>query len=348
MNNRTGISRRSLLLATGAVTVGGLGMPFVARGAQRIVMPSYGGTYEASLRKNVLDPFTADTGIEVVVSGVPDLARLAAQVKTSSVEWDIFDSAGSWFAIGSQQGLFEPLAKQIFDNSNLSAKHADDYVLIFQYAMGPCWNTERAQGDAQPRTLVDFWNVEKFPGRRVVRNRIDLILEAALVADGVSVKELYPLDVERGFEALTKMKPHIAKWVDATTQLSTLLVNGEADYSLNWNNRVKVASEQGMPLGMSCDQTIIFNNYFAVPKGAPNKDAAMKLIEFSLQPKQQLALASENAFLPANSSVAGQLPESIKAFQPDLNTGNHVVQDDTWWVGKTESLQQRFLEFLLL
>ena len=75
-----------------------------------------------------------------------------------------------------------------------------------------CYNKKKWPGEDHPNSWADFWNVEKFPGRRVLRREALWTMEAALKADGVKDSDFYPIDVERAFRSLDRIKPHVKAW----------------------------------------------------------------------------------------------------------------------------------------
>ncbi|MGO8126611.1 extracellular solute-binding protein, partial [Rhizobium ruizarguesonis] len=42
-----------------------------------------------------------------------------------------------------------------------------------------------------PKSLADFWDVKKFPGKRALRSGPKMNLEFALMADGVAANKVY-------------------------------------------------------------------------------------------------------------------------------------------------------------
>ena len=51
----------------------------------------------------------------------------------------------------------------------------------------------------------------------------------AALADGVPPDKVYPLDVDRAFASLEKIKPHISVWWDSGGQAMQLMKDGEVD-----------------------------------------------------------------------------------------------------------------------
>ena len=54
-------------------------------------------------------------------------------------------------------------------------------------------------------------------------------LETALIADGVPMDKLYPLDVDRAFKKLEQLKPHVLVWWSSGAQSAQVLKDGEVD-----------------------------------------------------------------------------------------------------------------------
>jgi len=62
-----------------------------ARAAGQVVVRNPGGAYSDTQKKYVYDPFTAETGIEVVI--VPStMAKMLAMAKSGSAELDVADA----------------------------------------------------------------------------------------------------------------------------------------------------------------------------------------------------------------------------------------------------------------
>lgn len=347
-NGKRLIGRRQFTIGLGAAA---LAAPFVARSAmaqsgKRIIVPTYGGTYQEKLQTAFTKPFTEETGIEVVFSGVPDLARLKAQVQSGRPEWDVFDASGPWFPTGSQQGLFEPLDTSVVDSKLIAGE--GDYAKFYGNIGCISWNGDRYTEENAPQTWEQFWDVEKFPGRRTLRSRADMLLEMALVADGVAPDQLYPLDVERAFRSLERIKPSITKWASSASELTTLTSTNEVDFGLNYAGRIRGANEAGTPLRMSREQVCLNNEYLGIVKGSPNVEAAMQFIAFVLKPERQVVFANLDSVMPADPAVVELMSEEAKQWLPaDAMSPGHIRQNEEWWVGRSEELQQRLLSFLL-
>src|SRR4029079_14217589 len=157
-------------------------------------------------------------------------------------------------------GLWEDIDAKIVDRSDLIAPGGKTYIGTYLFAGGIAWDPKRFPDGKHPADFKDFWDAQRFPGRRGLRTRISETLEMALVADGVPPNKLYPLDIERGFKALQRVqparkkmnhvfkaldrvKPLVKKWIETTPETITLLTANEIDFSYTYLSRVLPAQK---------------------------------------------------------------------------------------------------------
>src|SRR5215472_17659858 len=85
-------TRRNLLVAGAAAA---LATPYVwsrpARAAGQVVVRNPGGAYSDTQKQYVYDPFTKETGIEVVIVA-STLTKMLAMVKSGNTELDVADA----------------------------------------------------------------------------------------------------------------------------------------------------------------------------------------------------------------------------------------------------------------
>src|SRR5207249_2739030 len=136
--------------------------------------------------------------------------------------------------------LWEPMDYQYFRPEDLAAMPEQvrlQYgVATIYYAEGMAISTTAfPDGQPQPNSWADFWDVQKFPGKRIMPS-CDLgtypIPEAALLADGVPPDQLFPIDVPRAIRKLKELVPYVTTWYKDVAQAGQLLVNGEGVMSM--------------------------------------------------------------------------------------------------------------------
>lgn len=350
MIKKTSLSRRHFL-ATGASL---LAAPAILRAgradaaANNLTFVTWGGTYRDSVYEGGVKSFTEETGINVTIIDTPDLAKVKAQVMTGNVEWDVFDAPGALGASGSKEGYWEAFDEGLFDPNDLILPPTADLVPFYTFAGGIAYDPAKFGEGQYPKNFAEYFDLEKFPGRRTFRDRPSETLEAALLGDGVAPADLYPLDVDRAFAALDRIKPSVASWVSATPQTITLLQTGEVDFSYSYASRVRTTNVAGAGMAFSFDQTLNGIEYLAVVKGAPNRENAMKFVAHMMKPETQAATMELLANTPNSRAAIPLLSDEARKWLPDMANPNNVVLNDIWWAENFEEVTRRFKEWMLL
>lgn len=316
-----------------------------AQGATSITVVSFGGSYGEFIRDEWNKAFTAETGIEVVLAAGPDLAKAKAMVQTKNIEWDVFDGAGSTVIAGARENLWEPIDTTVVDPSRFVVPIGRNYMPLYIYSGGVAWNPARTPKPA--RNFQQLWDVANYPGRRGLRTRVSETMEAALIADGVDPANIYPLDVERGFRSLERIKKDVKKWFEQTTQGISLIQTNECDYTYTYANRVRVAKESGVSIDFSFDQNINAFSYFAVLRGTPRKEAAMRYLEFVTRPASQAKIAEKLSFAPVAKGAADAISDAAKRWLPSLQSPSNLLVRDDYWADRFIELDRRFKEWIL-
>ena len=343
------LSRRSLIKAGAALPLAGLASwAPLARANPSITVTCWGGDYEKSVRAIFAEPFTHETGIGVNIVNNADLTKLKVQVRNKNVSWDVFDSIGPHILSASKDEIWEPIDESIVDRKNLIVPGGADYVGTFLFAAGIAYDPKRYASGKFPTNFKEFWDVEQFPGRRALRPRVSEMLEIALVADGVPPSKLYPLDVERAFKVLDRIKPHVRKWTETTPETISLVLNNEVDFSYSFVTRVIPSQQAGNSIDIPLSQTVNATEFLAVPKGSKNREAAMKYLAFVLRPDRQAEFSNRMFFSPNNKNALPLVSADTQKYLPDMDSPDNIIINDAWWADNFETLQKRFTGWLLV
>ena len=169
---------------------------------------SWGGGYQDVQMETVGMPFAEASGARVLSDGPTEYAKIEAQVKTGQVSWDVVDVDANWVAPNCGTTIMK-LDFDLIDTSGLPEGTWNDCsVPANRFGDVFAFNAEKL-GTA-PTSWADFFDVEKFPGKRAIDQDVDTgVFEAALLADGVAPEDLYPLDVDRAVAKLEHdPRPH--------------------------------------------------------------------------------------------------------------------------------------------
>ena len=310
--------------------------------AQDMVFTSWGGTTQDAQAAHWAAPFTEKGGPAVVQDGPTDYGKIKAMVEAGAVTWDVVDAEYDWALQAGKAGLLEPLDFTVIDKTKLDPRFVSDFAVgSFYYSFVLGWNPANF-ADAKPATLADLFDTTKFPGKRTFYKwSAPGVIEAALLADGVAPEALYPLDLDRAFKKLDTIKADIIWW-EGGAQSQQLLASGEAPIGFFWNGRLSALQADGMDVGISWDQNITAADALVVPKGAKNKDAAMKFIAEATSAEGQAAFAAATGYAPVNLGSADLMDPAIRATLPDAQTAVQVNADMAYWADHRDEIGNRW------
>jgi putative spermidine/putrescine transport system substrate-binding protein len=317
---------------------------------EQITFAGYGGEPQRAQTKAFLEPAMKQLGISILQDSHGGYAKIKAQVLSGSPSYDLVALGCAEAARAAKEGLLEPIDYSLIPN----AKDLDPpmrgthYVGEWTFSTVIIWNTQNVK--TPPSTWAEFWDVQKFPGKRALSANARQMLEIALIADGVPADKLYPLDVDRAFKKLEEIKPHLTLWWSSGAQSVQILNDGEIDIEAIWNGRGQAAIDDGAKAAYTYNQGIYDVECFMVPKGAKGKTIAMKVINVMLDPKNQATAASMIDYGPVNSKAydTGIIPaERLRRLPsaPD-NLKKQVKLDPAWYA--TDAADKAFARWTTL
>lgn len=334
-------SRRTFLKGTGIAVASTLAAPYIARAQDNaIYINTWGGPWEEAARTHLFDPFTAATGVEVRTVSPVSFAKLAQQVNTGVYEFDITTLGGAELVRANQAGIIEdleaPYAGGLYENG--VASHAFATVIA--------WRTDKYK--ESPQTWADFWDVERFPGARSLQRYPARVLPLALLADGVAVEDLYPLDIDRAFASLDKIKDHTRVWWTAGAQSTQILRDGEVDMIGIWHGRYFEAEAAGAPVSMTWNQGELDSAYWVVAKDSPNMERAKEFIAFATSAEPLAGFVKAADYGPLNPAAGAFISEEEGRRMPTSMENSQLVfnQDIVNLGGDIEEIAQRFEEWV--
>jgi putative spermidine/putrescine transport system substrate-binding protein len=354
------VSRRAFLagagLALSGVSTTGAALAAesaadVLKGSGNVIVSTWGGGYTAAQRKAFFDGFTAATGIKVTTTGIPDLAKLRLMEKAGNVEWDVVDTEGPMMFKAIDEKLIQPvdygLISQVVPKSDLLPQTVNEYgvgSVAYGWVIG--WSTKTFPNGG-PKTWAEFFDKDKFKGRRTLYAEPKPTLEIALMADGVPIDKLYPLDVDRAFASLAKIKPLVDVWAADTSQFDVLMQNAEIDLGCMSPGRIYNQKKAGVPFDFHFNQGLWEQSYWTVPKDAPNAKNAMKLLAWMMQPGPSKAFVEAFPYGVPNKTIDSQLSPEILANMPTApaNLPLEVQVDAAWWTANQDKVTPRWLAF---
>ena len=345
------ITRRTLL-KTGVASGTLLAAPFVLRSASAqekvLFVNTQGGAWTAALKIAYFEPFTAKTGIQVRTVEPVSLAKLKAQVRSGTYEWDVSEFNSLEFYEALDEDLIEPLDFSIVKKQNMPAHWTSDKgVPSLTVGTNMAYRTDKFPNGG-PQSWADFWDVKKFPGRRSLQNRAAVSLSQALLADGVPMDKLYPLDIERAFKKLDEIKPHITTWWSQGAQSATLIGDGEIDLISIWNGRAQAVIDAGKPVQLMWNQGHNDCGAWFAPKGGMRRKEAMQFLNYCLEAEPQGKMCDIIPYGPSNPDALKFMSAASIAKSPTSPEHARLAYspDTHWLVSRNAKLNERWAQWI--
>ncbi len=345
----------------------------ITSSAFAVVVASWGGAYTESQKLGYGDPSAKKLGIPIDwVDYSGGLSEVKAQKEAGAITWDIMDVYAMDTINGCDEGLFvefnfdkdfppapdgTPASQDFF--TTMPSKCAVGNIL-YSWTYG--YHDEKI-GSNKPKTIKDFFNTKKWPGKRGIYKTAMHNLEMALAAEGVPSGKLYDIletdaGLERAFnkikELCTDPKGGCVFW-SAGAKPPELLMQEEVVMSTGWNGRFFNAEiGEGAPIKQVWDAQGLDYQYMSVVKGGPNEADAMKAIAEMTSTEGLAGSAKYIAYAPWRKSSlkiieAGEpwykdgktnmLPQMPTA--PD-NTKNYFLVDPIFWADNSTEIGEKW------
>lgn len=325
------ISRRrftqmaAMLMGTAAVSL--RGMPVLAASGE-LVFVNWGGDAITAYDTAYGVPFQAATGIKVNQDGSgPSEGAIQAQFESGKPTWDIVDADPFSAQTLGKKGMMEPIDYTVVDKTKTREGFGWEYAASSYFYSYIIAYDAKKFGDNPPKGMADFFDTEKFPGKRAMYKWGVGMWEALLVGDGVAPADLYPLDIDRAHKKLTAFKDNVVGYWGGGAESQTLLMNGDASMALIWSTRAKILeTDSNGDIKFIWDQGLIAPGSMAVIKGNPGgAEAAMKFIASAQDPAGQVVMFNLLGQGPANPATDAMLPAEDARFNP-VDPANYALQ----------------------
>jgi putative spermidine/putrescine transport system substrate-binding protein len=322
-----------------------------------LTIATWGGSYQNAQQKALFDPFEAVTGI-----------RIDTQLYTGGIAAlqedpvpDIIDMTMDDALLACEQSLL-----QKFDWPEILAPSPDGLRPQKDFIAGaitPCgvahltYSTliafdERAFTGEKPQTIGDFFDIQRFPGKRGLRKQPSAVLEWALMTEGVPINQIYDLlSTDRGMRLalrrLDSIRDHIVWWEDPG-EPEALLRSGQVVMSSGFNGRFFDARARGDTITMLWDGQIIDWDVWAVPL-RPDRanDGIEKFLRYVTRSENMARLAEQIPYGPSRASALNRIglhPQHGFSMREHLPTAPHHLDRalfrDARWYARTSTLRK--------
>lgn len=330
--------------------------------ASTLTVVSYGGNLTNAQIQAAHKPFSAATGIRVISEDYSGgIAQIKTQVDSKNVTWDVVDAELPNVRRACDSGLLERIDPATLAPAPDGTPAAQDFlpgaltdcgVANYVWSTVIAYNTKAFSGEV-PRSLKDFFDTKRFPGKRALRKAPQVNLEWALMADGVPRDQVYATlsteeGLDRAFAKLDTIKKDVIWW-EAGAQAPQLLADGEVSMISGYSGRIVIAQKQEQqPFKIVWDGQIYDMDAWTVPAGNPKKDEALAFLKFATQSNILADQSKYIAYGPTRKSSQALVDPKVR---PDLptspeNFATALQLDSVWWGDHSDELNERFNAWL--
>lgn len=321
-----------------------------AASSDEVVIEGGTGLFADCLRTQYYDAYTEATGTTVLEAPEDDgivRPQLAAETGSYQVDVDFVSSPDLVEKNGPE--ILEPIDYSLVPKDEIIEGLALEYgVGVNPNALVLGYNEDFLPEGATPEGIEDFFDLERFPGKRAIFEFLEShTIALALLADGVAPDELVPFDYDRAFAKLDTIKDELV-FAQSGTDARSLLDSGEAPIQITFASRIKESLDAGQPAGIAWDGFSLFSDFMVIPKGDPNKDLAMDLVAFISSSEVSGNMSECVAIGPANTQAA--VNPDVEDFLPTSHLDErHVVLTSpdflAWTTEHSEEIFNMFQEW---
>ncbi len=348
------ISRRDFVkyLGIAGAAAGLAGGPFgLARkafGAQSITFHSWGGSTSEALRKHAFDPFTKETGINVIDAAFTGMDTFLTQVKASYPPGGEFNlahlSAVYDYARYKNLGFNSVLDESKIPNlENVLPKMLDTLRAItggdlsavpYDYGQtGIAYNTKYISKEKAEKLGASLlWDKDLKGKLGSWGGDFRTNMWYAALHTRQSPNNITRLDDV--WNALKEQREMVKKYWASGSELMSLLANEEIYATVAWSGRVANIQAEGHPIAyLAPPNTYSWMEYMYVLKGT-DMAVAQKLLNFMLEPEPAIAVAEAQKYPPSLDPRKIDMPESITkvpAYDPTGTLDGYLFADPEYW-----------------
>lgn len=277
--------------------------------------------------ESIIAEFEKETGIKVVYDTFATNEDMYVKIKSGGSSYDLIFPSDYMITRMRDEGMLEkinlanvPNFKYIDDRFK-----GQDYDPNNEYSIPYMWGTV---GILYNTTMVDdpvdswdiLWNPKYSKQILMLDSQRDAI-GVALIKLGYSLNSTDPKQISEAGELLKQQKPLVLAY--ALDEIKDKMVSGEAALALVWSGDAIYAMQSNPDLDYAIPKegTNLWFDGMAIPKGAKNKAAAEKFIDFLCR--------TEIAFRNADyTGYATPHVEARELLDPEIRNNKAAYPDD--------------------
>lgn len=309
--NRHPINRRTMLQGSAAALGLTLTLP---KGAQ-----AEGGkvnfyNWDTYIGETTLDDFTAATGIEVQYDLFADNDELFAKLRNGNPGYDLIVPTNDYVERMIAADMLVPLDHAKIPNmKNLDPAFTNPaHDPGRKFTMPYMWGTigigyRKSRVSSVPDSWSYIYTSDEYANRISTLGEASTVLQMAMKLMGKSLNDWTDENIAAAEAMIIAQKSKITAFAPDNGQ--DLLLAGEVDLAMEWNGDILQAMEEDDDIGYVVPKEggLLWEDDLAIPKGGPNPDGALALINYILDAKVGAEIADFIYYATPNAAAKALL-----------------------------------------
>ncbi len=273
-------------------------------------------TWPSYFAQENLDNFTKNTGVKINVAVFGSNEEMLAKLQAGSTGWDVFVPTNYAVSTYKELGLIEELDLAKLPNFDQAAQEqrftAEGIIDGKTYAVPKNWGTtgfvyNSKSMSQKPVTWKEFFDLTRneASGRVMVHDYQLTTIGNALKYFGYSFNSNDPKELGEAEKLLIECKPHL---FGINSDYKPSLISGDAWMSVCWTGDA-TQLQRDMPemiYVLAKEGGEIWSDFYSIPKGGQNIEAAYALIDYLLTPEINAIEVQAHGY-PATDSRTNKL-----------------------------------------
>ena len=320
--------------------------------ARDFTIASWGGAYQDNHRENFFKPLGEKLNIEVLENVYQGgWAQFKAIQETGVLPFDVVQVERAEVIRGCEEGLFLPIEWSRIEVKDDLVENAATECGLGVVTVGIIMAYNADTLNPAPTSTADFYDLEKFPGKRGMRKFPKINIEMALMADGVAPDDIYTVLNEEGglaraFAKLDTIKSEI-QWWEGGAQAPEWLSNNEVVMSTAYSGRILSAQREGRNLKIIWPHTAYDMDSWVILKDSPYHDYAYEFLNIFSDPQRQAKFVEGLPYAPTNAKTRDFLDAATLASLP---IGENIAdalfigtpESNEYWLNNLDEVLERF------
>ena len=348
LRRRPRLTRRSFLAGTGAVAAG---LSFAPKGSWSAEEPKLNFyNWDTYIGETTLDDFKGLSGIEVKMDLFADNDELFAKLKEGNPGYDLIVPSNDYVERFLAAKMLLPLDHGLIPN----IKNVDPVFMDAafdpgrRYSLTYMWGTQgigyrKSKVSSVPDSWKHLLDSDEYSDRIALLS--EGVLEVALKYLGYSYNDSDPAHIKQAEELIIRQKPHIKTFAEDNGQ--DLLASGEVDLTMEWNGDILQVMEEDDDISyvVPKEGSNVWQDCLCIPKGAPHRENAHKLIDYILDAKAGAAIAEFIFYATPNKAARALLGDdynknpaifpdeaTLRKCEPEIYQGEALqrIKDEAW------------------